>query len=198
MQAARQVPASQMPEQQSAETVQAPPRTWQVSGGGWHWKVPPCASWQELGAQQDGSSAPLQAAPLGAQAGWVAQRRMPSPDGTQGAPPQHWSRNWQVAPGWMQQLGSAPSQPVGQVPFTGPPKQRRMPFPSGLQTGLPLPPPSWQQFWEAFTSVVAPQMLPGGLQEPPLSQVCSTGSQATSCEAGTWSLMLQQAAVPSQ
>lgn len=74
-------------------------------------------------------------------------------------------------PGMMQQSGSLPSQPLGQVWFTGPPKQRRMPFESGLQTGLPLPPPSWQQFCEAFTSVEAPQMLPGGLHAPPLSQV---------------------------
>ncbi len=67
-----------------------------------------------------------------------------------------------------------------------------------MQTGLPLPPPSWQQFCEAFTSVEAPQMLPGGLHEPPLSQVWSTGSHATACEGGTWALMLQQAAVRSQ
>lgn len=74
-------------------------------------------------------------------------------------------------PGGMQQFGSFESQPVGQVAFTGPPKQRRIPFESGLQTGLPLPVPSWQQFCEAFTSVDAPQMLPGGLHAPPLSQV---------------------------
>lgn len=198
-QGARQVPASQMPEQQSDTTPQAPPLAWQVAVGGRHLKAWDAASsWQEVGAQQEGSSAPVQAAPLGVQAVAVAQRSTPSTPGTHGAPLQHWSRNWQVSPGWMQQRGSAPSQPVGQVPLIGPPKHRRMPFPSGLQTGFPLPPPSWQQFWEAFTSVEAPQMLPGGLQEPPLSQVCSTGSQATSCATGTWSLMLQQEAVPSQ
>ena len=71
----------------------------------------------------------------------------------------------------MQQLGSSASHPVWQVWFTGPPKQRRIPFESGLQTGLPLPPPSWQQFCDAFTSVEAPQMFPGGLHAPPPSQV---------------------------
>jgi hypothetical protein len=35
----------------------------------------------------------------------VAQRRTPAASGTQGAPAQHWSRNWQTWPAWMQQLG---------------------------------------------------------------------------------------------
>ncbi len=97
----------------------------------------------------------------------------------------------------MQQSGSYASQPVGQVGVTGPPKQRQMPFESGLQTGLPLPPPSWQQFCEAFTAPLAPQMLPGGLQDPPLSHVCSA-VHCTACAGGTWSLMLQQESVESQ
>src|SRR5512138_371830 len=76
----------------------------------------------------------------------------------------------------MQHSGADASQPLGQGELLsqplfpqycgGPPKQRRMPFESALQTSfLPL-----QQFCDAFTSVLAPQMLPGGLQEPPLSQ----------------------------
>jgi hypothetical protein len=102
----------------------------------------------------------------------------------------------------MQQAGSSESQPLGQVAFTGPPKQRRMPFESGLQTGLPLPLPSKQQFWEAFTSVDAPQMLPGGLQAPPPSQVWSAVQWTAfglPSPGGlrSW-LMLQQDAVVSQ
>ncbi len=59
-------------------------------------------------------------------------------------------------------------------------------FESGLQAGLPEPfqDEGMQQFCEAFTSVVAPQMLPGGLQEPPLSQRRSTVSHAIRCETG--------------
>jgi hypothetical protein len=43
---------------------------------------------------------------------------------------------------------------------------------SGLQTALPLPlkSPGMQQFCDAFTSVVTPQMLPGGLHDWPLLQ----------------------------
>jgi hypothetical protein len=100
----------------------------------------------------------------------------------------------------MQQLGFAPSQPVGQVASQplfpqcagGPPKQRMMPLESGLQTSFF---PS-QQFCDAFTSVEAPQMFPGGLHAPPLSQVCSVGLQATSWATPVFTL--QQAAVESQ
>jgi hypothetical protein len=69
-----------------------------------------------------------------------------------------------------------------------------------LQAGLPLPVQvdGMQQFCEAFTSVVAPQMLPGGLQEPPLSQRWSSVVHWICCEVATWSLMLQQEAVESQ
>jgi hypothetical protein len=74
----------------------------------------------------------------------------------------------------MQQAGFEPSQPVGQaaghVSPLHPPKQRGMLFESSLQTAL-LPS---QQFWDAGTfepSMRAPQMLPGGLQAVPLSQV---------------------------
>ena len=42
-----------------------------------------------------------------------------------------------------------------------------MPLESGLQTSfLPL-----QQFWEAFTAPLPPQMFPGGLQLWPFVQV---------------------------
>jgi hypothetical protein len=78
---------------------------------------------------------------------------------------QHWSLNWQTAPGSMQHWGFAPSYPVGQV-VEAPPKQRGMPFESSLQTAfLPL-----QQSCEALAPV-APQMLPGGLHAVPLLHV---------------------------
>jgi hypothetical protein len=90
-----------------------------------------------------GAGAVEQIAPLGRHwvGGWT-QRRTPSAPGVQGAPPQHWSWNWQIAPGWMQHCGSFASQPRGQVvqqPLSlqqpgGPPKQRMMPAESGLQT----------------------------------------------------------------
>jgi hypothetical protein len=75
-------------------------------------------------------------------------------------------------PTGMQHCGSLPSQPMGQTPSQplspqcagGPPKQRGMPFASYLQTSF-FPK---QQFWEALTP--RPQMSPGGLHEPPLSQ----------------------------
>ncbi|HEX9106462.1 MAG TPA: hypothetical protein VF832_04530 [Longimicrobiales bacterium] len=54
-----------------------------------------------------------------------------------------------------------------QLSFGHPPKQRGMLFESSLQTFF-LPS---QQFCEAFAPV-APQMLPGGLQDVPLSQSC--------------------------
>jgi hypothetical protein len=51
--------------------------------------------------------------------------------------------------------------------FGQPPKQRMMPFESALQTAF-LPS---QQFCEALTVPLPPQMLPGGLQLVPLEQV---------------------------
>lgn len=164
-----QVPPMQLPTQHAVPPgVQAASGRTQVGGGG-----APLAQTQPIsftyrhdegsatvpgqhgsgdGADPAGGAAAVeQIAPLGRH--WVGgstQRRMPSAPGVHGAPPQHWSRNWQMAPGWMQQLGSLPSQPVGQVGVTVPPKQRMMPFESGLQTTEPLPPPSWQQFCEAL------------------------------------------------
>jgi hypothetical protein len=171
-QGGRQAPPVQTPEQQSSAEAQAPPEGWQAAGGS-HFQAP-ARSWHEAGAQHDGSSAPAQAPPLGVQAEEVAQRSTPSAPGTHGTPSQHWSRNWQTLPGWMQQAGLAASQPEGQVASTGPPKQRMIPFESALQTALPLPVPSWQQFCEAFTVPLPPQMLPGGLQLVPFVQVKSS------------------------
>lgn len=54
-----------------------------------------------------------------------------------------------------------------QLSFGHPPKQRMMPFESALQTAFF---PS-QQFWDAFTVPLPPQMLPGGLQLWPFEQV---------------------------
>lgn len=101
---------TQAPEQQSSAEAQAPPDGLQVAGA-WQVKagLPEGLSWHEAGAQQDGSSAPAQAAPDGEQAEVVAQRSTPAASGTQGTPSQHWSRNWQTAPGWMQQSGLAAS-----------------------------------------------------------------------------------------
>jgi hypothetical protein len=62
---------------------------------------------------------------------------------------------------------------VVQLSFGHPPKQRAIPFESGLHTAF-LPS---QQFCEALKPATPPQMLPGGLQEVPLSQSCFTGSQ---------------------
>ncbi len=96
----------------------------------------------------------------------------------------------------MQHSGTDASQPFGQGELLsqpllpqycgGPPKQRRMPFESALQTSFfPL-----QQFWDAFTSVLAPQMLPGGLHAPPFGQRLFV--QTICWLVGTESLRLQQ------
>ncbi len=110
---------------------------------------PTSVTWRQVVPVQHGSGEGALVAPAGAQidpAGRQvpasAQRSTPLASGVHGAPPQHWSRNWHTAPAWMQHCGSFASQPVGQVVFTGPPKQRRMPFASGLQTALPLPLPA--------------------------------------------------------
>lgn len=163
----------QRPEQQSAAaTSHALPDDLQVGGGGVTTSVQTknpasTTSLQESSSQQVVSEAPAQRVPRGLQVLPVAeQRSTPAASGTQGENPQHWSRNWQTSPAGMQQSGFAASQPVGQE-VVWPPKQRRIPFASGLQTSFfPL-----QQFCDAFTSVEAPQMFPGGLQPPPLSQV---------------------------
>jgi hypothetical protein len=147
-------------------------------------------------SQQVVSASPEHAPPGGVHAEAAAHRSVPSTSsGTQGARPQHWSRNWQTSPAGMQQCGSFPSQPVAQLADL-PPKQRMIPFRSALQTSF-LPE---QQFCEAFTSVDAPQMLPGGLHEPPPSQRFSSALHVISCEAGTSGVpfRLQHAAVESQ
>jgi hypothetical protein len=68
---------------------------------------------QAVPAQQaDGpaSTPGVQVVPMGWQDG-LSQKSPapPSPGGTQGMPPQHWSENWQGLPWVMQQLGSAGS-----------------------------------------------------------------------------------------
>lgn len=70
-----------------------------------------------------------------------AQRRTPAPSGTQGAPLQHWSANWQTWPASMQQPGRFASQPVGHCGVTGPPKQRMIPEESALHAECPWTPP---------------------------------------------------------
>jgi hypothetical protein len=71
-----------------------------------------------------------------------------------------------------------------------------MPLASSLQTFF-LPS---QQFWEALKPLMAPQMLPGGLQAVPLLQRTALGSQVTPYPAVLiWSgVPPQQAAVESQ
>lgn len=59
--------------------------------------------------------------------------------------------------------------------FGHPPKQRAMSLESSLQTAF-LPS---QQFCEALKPLIAPQMLPGGLQAVPLLQRTAVGSQVT-------------------
>ncbi len=63
--------------------------------------------------QQLVSLAPEQAAPNGLHdAPAVApppQRRTPAASGMHGSKLQHWSRNWQIWPGWMQHCGFVPS-----------------------------------------------------------------------------------------
>jgi hypothetical protein len=156
-------PPVQVPEQQSLAVVQVRPLALQVAGA-WQVKLVPLKV-QESGEQQDGSSAPVQAAPVGLQLDCAAQRSTPSVLGTHGAKLQHWSRNWQTAFGWMQQAGLEPSQPAGQL-VVPPPKQRMIPFASALQTAF-LPS---QQSCDALTVPLPPQMLPGGLQAWPLVQ----------------------------
>ncbi len=62
-----------------------------------------------------------------------------------------------------------------QLLFGQPPKQRAIPLESSLHTAF-LPS---QQFWEALKPLIAPQMLPGGLQDVPLLQSCLAASQVT-------------------
>jgi hypothetical protein len=101
----------------------------------------------------------------------------------------------------MQQSGSWASQPVGQL-AVWPPKQRGMPFESNLQTSC-LPK---QQFCDALTlshsgssfGQAPPQMFPGGLHAPPLSQSSFTGSHVTHFDSWTRWFTLQQEAVESQ
>jgi hypothetical protein len=102
-----------------------------------HAPLPGADSTQVLGAQQERSSGPAQAPSFGVHVGPVGrvQWRTPLASGTQGAPPQHWSLNWQTfavvtfagSTAGMQQAGSFASYPAGhreQSSFGHPPKHR--------------------------------------------------------------------------
>lgn len=55
--------------------------------------------WQVFGAQQLVSVSPVQTPPFAVQVGWVGREQWRTPvvgSGTHGAPPQHWSLNWQT------------------------------------------------------------------------------------------------------
>ena len=100
--------------QQSASPAQVASTGAQLPDGTPHRKPPAPSERQLLGAQQERSPAPLQAPPAGVHVETAVQWRTPLASGTQGAPPQHWSLNWQTLalvswPGWaagMQQAGS--------------------------------------------------------------------------------------------
>jgi hypothetical protein len=195
---------TQLPLQQSVAAValvQLPPVSLQVEDevGSRQAKKPPISPYglQARPEQQLVSVVPLQEAPNGEHVevppppGPPPHRSTPTASGMHGWKLQHWSRNWQIWPGSMQHRGFVPSQPVGQV-VEPPPKQRMMLFESGLHTAF-LPS---QQSCEALTVPLPPQMLPGGLHAPPLSQVWL--EHWTLCETGTSSLTLQQELVESQ
>jgi hypothetical protein len=134
----------------------------------------PSNGMQVAGAQQvfgpDGSQPTGPPAGVHDVCGW--QVNPPLGPGRQGARPQHWSRNWQLSPALRQQLGSFGSLPyVQDVPAA--PKQRGTPFTSRWQTSFP----SQQLLFMGKVPTGAPvklsglpQVLPAGLQAPPLSQ----------------------------
>jgi hypothetical protein len=165
-----QVPFKHVDEQHSEELVQAAPfPLHEVTMR----HVAPNSSERHCPEQQVLPPSPgVHAAPSAVQLLPALQRRTPLWSGTQGAPPQHWSLNWQISPVSMQQ-GARPVYPVGHCVLP-PPKHRGMPALSRLQTSLC---PS-QQSWGALTLNVppsgrgkgAPQMLPTGLQACPWSQ----------------------------
>lgn len=100
--------------QQSASAAQVASTAVQPLEGTPQRKPPAPSERQLLGAQQERSAAPLQAPPCGVQVETAVQWRTPLASGTQGAPPQHWSLNWQTlalvswpgAAAGMQQAGS--------------------------------------------------------------------------------------------
>ncbi len=178
--------------------VQLPPVSLHVGdevGSRQAWYVPASPKAAQVSPEQQlVSLAPEQAEPNGLHdppALSPPHRRTPTESGMHGSMLQHWSRNWQSCPGWMQHIGFVPSQPVGHA-VDPPPKQRITLFASGLQTAF-LPS---QQSCDAFVLVLAPQMLPGGLHAPPLSHVCF--KHWTAWAVDTSELTLQQASVESQ
>jgi hypothetical protein len=99
--------------QQSVLVVHAAPVAAHAVVSTAQWKRPGEYSWQLSGAQQVVSSLPAQLVPSGLHVVTAVQCRTPPASGTQGAPLQHWSRNWQTltVPRWsgsaaaMQQAG---------------------------------------------------------------------------------------------
>jgi hypothetical protein len=107
-----QLPSMHMPEQHSDGCVQSPPTLHPGSGIPETQYQPAngCAiCWQLLPSQHAASPAPVQVAPSGLQAETEAHLRTKLSSGTQGARPQHWSRNWQTSPSAMQHSGFDPS-----------------------------------------------------------------------------------------
>jgi hypothetical protein len=107
---ARQSPPSHTPEQQSAAPLQALPIVRQsvhpapVQPGGAQAKPTSGRFWQVVPSQHGSAPAASQPrVPKGRQVLTFAQRRTPAASGTQGVPPQHWSRNWHTAPSGLQQ-----------------------------------------------------------------------------------------------
>ncbi len=94
----RPVPASlQRLLQQLASVAHVAPVTPHPPVSRPHLKPPAPSELQVFGAQQERSSAPLQAWSFGVQVEMFAlQCSTPFTSGTQGAPPQHWPLNWQT------------------------------------------------------------------------------------------------------
>lgn len=84
--------------QQVSPVEQVAPRGEQLVVSTAHLYADTPSHWQEFGAQQEVSSSPVQVVPAARQDGGAAvQWSTPvAGSGTQGAPPQHWSRNWQT------------------------------------------------------------------------------------------------------
>lgn len=179
----------QTPEQHCDAAVHASALAWQVPASVASWHANPLLVARHTEPAQHMALMPASAAieqplPRPGQTPEIAQTNAPpSRAARQGAPPQHWSLNWQAWPPAMQQ-GAVPVKPVGHEP-DWPPKHRGMPDVSSLQTSfIPL-----QQFCEALMappsgSTGAPQMFPVALQDVPLSQRLVVGSHETPPGAG--------------
>jgi hypothetical protein len=100
------LPASQVPVQHSPLNVHAAPSVLHVPGvpPAWH-RHPSSTPYVQAPSQQLVSLAPPHSSPVGVQADAEEQRSTPLESGTHGAPPQHWSLNWQIWSVAMQQSG---------------------------------------------------------------------------------------------